>query len=192
MPTVGYLSTDKNEHHLKVIAEYLTEHKETLAVAESVTSGYLQAAFSSAPQASHFFQGGITAYNLNQKVRHLGIDSLQAVANNCVSEEIAKEMAKGVVGLFSSNWGIAVTGYATSLPEDGITTLFAFYSIVYRGRAVANNILVCGHGKTGKEAQHYYTEHIIANFARLIQTFSVPPAAFNKRTPDNSSEYYLN
>ncbi len=45
------------------IKEMLTVDQLTLSVAESVTSGHLQAAFSSATEASKFFQGGITAYN---------------------------------------------------------------------------------------------------------------------------------
>jgi len=56
---------------LEHIKDYMLQHFETLAVAESVTSGHLQAAFSSADQATNFFQGGITAYNVGQKARQL-------------------------------------------------------------------------------------------------------------------------
>lgn len=58
---------------LNKIKDFLIEGKQTLAVAESVTSGHLQAAFSAATLASKFFQGGITAYNIGQKSRHLFI-----------------------------------------------------------------------------------------------------------------------
>ena len=51
---------------LNEIRDRLTGNGESLAVAESVTSGHLQAALSSAENASHFYQGGITAYNLGQ------------------------------------------------------------------------------------------------------------------------------
>lgn len=49
------------------IKDLLADRKETLSVAESVTAGHLQAAFSSALEATKFFQGGITAYNAGQK-----------------------------------------------------------------------------------------------------------------------------
>ena len=52
-----------DEEVINQIKEWLTAHKQTIAVAESVTAGHLQAALSSAVEASKFFQGGITAYN---------------------------------------------------------------------------------------------------------------------------------
>ena len=47
-------------------------HDKTLAVAESLTCGHLQALVGSVSGASDFFCGGVTAYNIDQKVRHLG------------------------------------------------------------------------------------------------------------------------
>ena len=56
----------------------------TLAVAESVTCGRVQARIGAISGASEFFLGGITAYSLEQKVRHLGVDRAAAVAVNAV------------------------------------------------------------------------------------------------------------
>lgn len=67
-----------NMSAINSIRDYVLENKQTLAVAESVTSGHLQAAISVAENASSFFQGGITAYNLGQKCRHLNIEPLHA------------------------------------------------------------------------------------------------------------------
>ena len=50
----------------------------TLAVAESLTSGHLQAAIGARSGASDFFLGGITAYSIDQKVTHLGVDRDEA------------------------------------------------------------------------------------------------------------------
>ena len=52
----------------------------TLAVAESLTCGHLQAAIGAISGASEFFRGGLTAYTLAQKVRHLGVDRAAADA----------------------------------------------------------------------------------------------------------------
>lgn len=51
-------------HSLKSIQKQLVNRKETLAVVESVTAGSLQAAFSLAENATEFFQGGLTVYNI--------------------------------------------------------------------------------------------------------------------------------
>ena len=67
------------------IGNKFKEKKQSIAVAESVTSGLLQAAFSNAKEASFFFQGGITAYNIGQKSRHLLVEPLHAIEYNCVS-----------------------------------------------------------------------------------------------------------
>jgi nicotinamide-nucleotide amidase len=128
---------DFNKSLLKEIGERFLVRKETIATAESVTSGLMQFAISNIPDASTFFQGGITAYNLEQKVKHLHVERDHAAAVNCVSEEVANEMALETCKIFDSNWGIGITGYASPVPEsDG--KLFAHYAIAYN-----NKILYC-------------------------------------------------
>lgn len=117
------------------VKDKLIKKHETLAVAESVTSGMLQAIFSAATDAAKFFQGGITTYNIGQKVLHLGIEPIHAAECNCVSKQTASEMALGVATLFRSDWGIGITGYASAVPESG-NQLFAFCTISYKGEVV--------------------------------------------------------
>ncbi len=117
---------------LDKISRFLRNNNETLAVAESVTSGWLQAAFSSADKAIEFYQGGITAYNVAQKYRHLDVEPIHALARNAVSEKVATEMALHVCWLFTSDWGIGVTGYASPVAESG-QELFAYYAVASRG-----------------------------------------------------------
>ena len=69
-----------DDQELNRIKDILIRRNETLAVGESVTSGILQTAFATAMDASKFYQGGITAYNLGQKSRHLHINSIHAEA----------------------------------------------------------------------------------------------------------------
>lgn len=56
------------------IGTKLKDKNQSVAVAESATGGLLQTAFSNATGASLFFQGGITAYNIGQKCRHLLVE----------------------------------------------------------------------------------------------------------------------
>ncbi|MEO5601480.1 MAG: nicotinamide-nucleotide amidohydrolase family protein [Cyclobacteriaceae bacterium] len=102
---------------LEILKNYLVTRNQTISVAESVTSGHLQAALSLANQATAFFHGGITAYNLGQKARHLSVNPIHALGCNCVSEKVAEEMAINVRRLFSSDWSIGITGYAAPVPE---------------------------------------------------------------------------
>src|SRR6476620_12739353 len=112
-----------NKDSLNEIGEILRNKKQSVAVAESVTSGLLQAALSNAKDAACFFQGGITAYNVGQKCRHLLVEPLHAIANDSVSEKVAKDLANNVCNLFTSNYGIGIVGYAATMPEKNIHSL---------------------------------------------------------------------
>jgi len=89
----------------------------TLAVAESITCGKLQALVGSVSDSSKYFKGGLTAYNLGQKTKHLCVDEIHASKVNCVSDVVAIQMAKGITNLFNSTFGIGTTGYAEPYPD---------------------------------------------------------------------------
>src|ERR1044071_5239810 len=91
----------------------------TLAVAESLTCGQVQASVGRISGASTFFLGGITTYTLDGKVRHLGVRRAAARRVNSVSAAVAEEMARGVCRLFGSDLGLATTGYAEPSPTEG-------------------------------------------------------------------------
>lgn len=104
----------------------------TLAAAESLTCGRVQAAVGSISGASNFFLGGITAYSLDEKVRHLGVARAAAKKVNCVSAGVAEQMARGVCELFGSDVGVATTGYAEPSPADKVSEPFAWWALAHR------------------------------------------------------------
>ena len=157
-----------DENVVNTIKEILTQQKRTIAVAESVTAGHLQAALSSAIEASNFFQGGITVYNLGQKCRHLQVDPISAEGCDCVSEEVARTMALHVNTLFTSQYSLASTGYAARMPEKGMNELFAWYAI-----ALNNQVIRCEKISTGKErvaAQVDYTKQVLQKFLEILES----------------------
>ena len=122
-----------DQNVLNQIKDLLTTRKEALAIAESVTAGYLQAALASAEEAMEFFQGGITTYNLIQKMKHLQVEPIHAASVNCVSKQVAHEMATHVTKLFNCSWGMAITGYASPVPEQDVFDLHAYIAVAYHG-----------------------------------------------------------
>lgn len=112
----------------------LREPRSTLAVAESLTCGNVQAYLGRISGASEFFLGGITAYTLEQKVKHLGVDRVQAEAVNCVSAEIAEQMARGVAHSFGADLALATTGYAEPSDEYSVAVPFAWWALARRDR----------------------------------------------------------
>ena len=110
----------------------LREPRWTLAVAESLTCGQLQASIGAISGASEFFAGGITAYSLEQKVRHLGVDRDLAASVNSVSAEVAEQMARGACDLFGTTLGVSTTGYAEPSPDHGVLHPFAWWGICHQ------------------------------------------------------------
>lgn len=149
------------------IGSYLLAHNETIAIAESVTSGLLQFILGEATNAEKFYQGGITAYNLGQKYKYLGVEPVHAATVNCVSQRVAEQMAIEVCRMFSSDWGISITGYATPVPESG-NKLFSYFAIAYKGRVKSSGKLDCG-DMPPIRVKEKYSEDIVDELLRLMQ-----------------------
>lgn len=132
--------TKVSESQANAVREGLLGKNKTIATAESVTSGLLQYAFSTIPDASQFFQGGLTAFNLAQKAKHLNVEPIHAQAVNCVSIKVAKEMAMHCCELFLSNWGLGITGYASPVPESD-NKCFAYFAIAFEGKIMVSGCL---------------------------------------------------
>ncbi|WP_299180398.1 CinA family protein [uncultured Chryseobacterium sp.] len=148
---------------LEYISDSLMTANETISVAESVTSGLLQLAFSQMPNASLFYKGGVTAYALSEKVRLLNVDKNEAEECDCVSENIAEVMALNVAEMFQTDWSIATTGYCTPIRSSAYK-IFAYFSFSYKGEIVLTKKLEL-HPKTqALNAQLYYTEFILGCF----------------------------
>lgn len=156
-----------NTQPINAIKDYMVARNHTLAVAESVTAGHVQASLSLAAEASKFFQGGITTYNLGQKARHLHVEPIHAAACNCVSQTVADQMAITALTLFASDWSLAITGYAAPLPQMGIQNLFAFYAIVFRGDVVCRARLESE--DTGLySVQRYFTDQLLIGLSNQL------------------------
>jgi nicotinamide-nucleotide amidase len=152
---------------LNDIKDFLKAGKQTLSVAESVTSGHLQAAFSAADEASFFFQGGITTYNIGQKARHLKIEPIYAEQCNCISPEVSIQMALQCQKMFSSNYSIGITGYASPLPEKRIFELFAFYAISLDG-TIKDSGKIISEKSEPVDVQVDYSNQVIEAFFKVL------------------------
>ncbi len=122
-------------------------HKMKVSVAESLTSGNIQSILGSISGSSDFYEGGITAYQKEQKVEHLKVDEPHAEEVNCVSPQVAREMAQGVCEMFSTHIGIATTGYAETPSDPRFNAPIAYVAIYadYNGAAgFVYEDVICG------------------------------------------------
>jgi nicotinamide mononucleotide (NMN) deamidase PncC len=77
-------------------------------------------------------------------------------------------MAEHVCNLFSSDWGVAVTGYAAPVPQNKEKFLFSIYSVAFHGHVVATNKIKTGLNDPLK-AQFYYTNEILLQLSELLK-----------------------
>lgn len=83
-----------------------------IAVAESCTGGMLGMRLTAIPGSSDVVEGGTIAYANAVKVRELGVSEDILAAHGAVSEETAREMARGVRARFGVDVGVSITGVA--------------------------------------------------------------------------------
>jgi nicotinamide-nucleotide amidase len=96
----------------KVVVKLLTERRQTLAVAESCTGGYLAHRITNVPGASAIFLGGCVTYSNEAKVAMLSVDSALIAKEGAVSNKVAAAMAEGVRANANADFALATTGIA--------------------------------------------------------------------------------
>ncbi|HID62973.1 MAG TPA: CinA family protein [Anaerolineae bacterium] len=96
----------------KVVGRLLTEQKLTIALAESCTGGLIAHRLTNVPGSSAYFVGGVVSYANEAKERVLGVSHRTLQQHGAVSEETAREMARGARRLFQTDVALAITGIA--------------------------------------------------------------------------------
>lgn len=112
-----YIFSYENKTLPELIADELKEQKQTLAVAESCTGGYIAHSITLLPGSSKYLKGGIVAYSNEIKCHVLGVEQQIIDQQGAVSEEVVMQMAKNILQLYHVEYGIAVSGIAG--PDGG-------------------------------------------------------------------------
>lgn len=111
----------------EVIGRILTEKKQTVAVAESCTGGYLGHQFTKVSGSSAYFMGGILAYDNSVKINQLSVNPDTLLNHGAVSEETIKEMAENIRKKLNTTYGLATSGIAGpngGTPEKPVGTIW--------------------------------------------------------------------
>ena len=95
-----------------VVVRSLTERKQTVAVAESCTGGFITNRLTNVPGASAVFRAGLVTYSNEAKQSFLGVHSETLVEHGAVSEATALEMAEGARAKTGADYAISATGIA--------------------------------------------------------------------------------
>ena len=123
-----------------VVVRLLTERKQTLALAESCTGGYIADRITNIPGASAVLLAGLVVYSNAAKQKFLGVRSGTLATHGAVSDPVVREMAEGARRQTDANYALAVTGIAG--PGGGTTEKpvgTAFIALAARRRMVVLN-----------------------------------------------------
>jgi len=96
----------------EVIGRRLSMTDFTLAVAESCTGGLIAQRLTSIPGSSKYFREGVVTYSNESKTSLLGVDKKVIKEFGAVSQQVARDMARGVRHKAKTDFGLAVTGIA--------------------------------------------------------------------------------
>ena len=94
----------------EAVVELLREKGLKLATAESCTGGLIGKRITNISGASAVFDCGIISYSNEIKHRILGVNEDDLKKYGAVSEQVAKQMAKGVLELSGADVAVSVTG----------------------------------------------------------------------------------
>jgi nicotinamide-nucleotide amidase len=96
----------------EVVVKLLAERKQTLAIAESCTGGFLTHRITNVPGASAVFLAGYVTYSNESKEGMLGVNPLLISEHGAVSEKVAEAMAEGARQRANVTFALATTGIA--------------------------------------------------------------------------------
>jgi nicotinamide-nucleotide amidase len=94
------------------VSELLRARKETIALAESCTGGYISSLITAIPGASELFKGAIVPYTNEGKHQLLQVEPHLFTTVGAVSQECVVQLAENVRKRFNSTWAISVSGIA--------------------------------------------------------------------------------
>ena len=96
----------------QVLVRRLTERRQTLALAESCTGGFIANRLTNVPGVSAVFLAGLVTYSDAAKEQFLGVRAETLATHGAVSEAVAREMAEGARARTGADFALAVTGIA--------------------------------------------------------------------------------
>ena len=94
------------------VGQMLLARRYTLAVAESCTGGLVGHRLTNIAGSSAYYLGGVVAYAYDAKERLLDVNHNTLYDFGAVSEQTAREMARGVRRALGADVGVSVTGIA--------------------------------------------------------------------------------
>ena len=111
----------------EVVGQLLLAKRQTLALAESCTGGYISHRITRVAGSSAYYHGGLVTYSNDAKIRFLNVKPATLESYGAVSRETALEMSRGIRERTGAGIGLSVTGIAGPLggsPDKPVGTVW--------------------------------------------------------------------
>jgi nicotinamide-nucleotide amidase len=111
----------------EVVGQLLLAKRQTLALAESCTGGYISHRITRVAGSSAYYHGGLVTYSNDAKIRFLNVKPATLESYGAVSRETALEMSRGIRERTGASIGLSVTGIAGPLggsPDKPVGTVW--------------------------------------------------------------------
>jgi nicotinamide-nucleotide amidase len=115
-----WMVTDEDISLQEALGRLLKQRRQTIATAESCTGGYVAHLITSIPGSSAYFEGGLIPYQNRIKEKLLQVPNSTLSTVGAVSEETVREMIRGALDLFGSDYALATSGIMG--PDGGTET----------------------------------------------------------------------
>ena len=124
----------------KTVVDLLTQINKTISVAESVTGGMIASSLVDVPGASNVLYEGAVTYSIQAKCDRLGINPHFVDQYGVVSQQVAQEMALGLLKN-GSDIAVATTGYAGPSADNGLPVGLCYIAVATaKGVSVYRNV----------------------------------------------------
>lgn len=158
-------SIGKDEKIEERLYEALKLRRYKISVAESFTGGGIAQKLVSVPGISAVYKEGLNTYSNDSKIKRLGVENSTIFSYGAVSDEVAYEMASGLLSQGGIDMAISTTGVAGP-DSDGSS---APVGLCYIGVGIRNQVYVYKFNLSGDREKITKTA---INFA-LFQAFKL-------------------
>ena len=149
--------------NLNELIALLKKRGQTIAVAESLTGGYVSYLFTKIPGSSKVFKLGTVVYSLEAKHKLFKLPLKKLNSTQGVSEEIAKILAKEIKTRLNTDFGASIVGFAGPKAEKDMKGI-AFMGLAKKKIILSQRKKFQGNRDTiRKQASYSLIEFVLNN-----------------------------
>jgi nicotinamide-nucleotide amidase len=168
MARVGEYCYGKDDETLEdVVAKLLKAQKLTLSVAESCTGGLVSARLTDVSGSSEYTRCNVVAYSYQSKETVLGVSKASLETYGAVSEEVAKEMADGLLRFSGTDVAVSLTGIAGPTGATEEKPLGLVYIAIAQNNAPTTVKKVLINPQYSRQQIKFWFSQYALNFLRL-------------------------